>query len=107
VAHVIDGLINRSVDFFVTNVPDPRRAPIQEILALLGHNCAALGGRNLLRRNSHDADFLVGRDWPAQDLLDSPVPDRWPFESRQFAWHESPAFDRTKKCNSSVRIGTG
>ena len=74
---MIDTLINRSVDLFITNVSDLRCAPVQEILELLGHDCAVLGGRNLPRRNGHDADFLVGPDRPAQELLDGGLHARW------------------------------
>jgi hypothetical protein len=70
VAHAIDSLIDRGVDLFIANVSNLRCAPVQEILELLGHDCAVLGGRNLPRRNGRDADFLVGRDHPAQELLD-------------------------------------
>ena len=50
VAYVIDSLINRSVKLRITNVPDLRRASVQETLEILGHAFA------VLRRQI--ADFL-------------------------------------------------
>jgi len=66
---MIDGVIYGTVDFFLRNINGLLRAPIQELLEFLGDCGAIAGWGDLLGRNGYDADFLVGLDGAAQELL--------------------------------------
>jgi hypothetical protein len=67
---MIDGIIDGTIQLLVRDVRGLPRAPIQEFLEFLSDRGAIAGRRDLLRRDGHNADFLVGVDGAAQELLD-------------------------------------
>ena len=77
VPHMIDGFIDLSVDILISDVSDLLCPAIKECLKLLRNGQAITRRRNLLRRNRSDADFLVGANWSAQELLDSGLHALW------------------------------
>jgi hypothetical protein len=68
---MVSRLIERGVNLLIGNVSDLFGPQVQECLELLGDCCAIFSRRDLLGRNGYYADFLIGVDRPAQQLLDS------------------------------------
>jgi hypothetical protein len=68
---MIYAFIDRSINLLIGDIPGLFCASIQECFKALCHRRTILGRRELLRRKSHDTDFFVGVNRPAQQLLDS------------------------------------
>jgi hypothetical protein len=65
------GFIDRGINLQIGDVPGLFRPPIQKRFEVLCGRRAIPGRRNLLRRNSSNANFFVGVNRPAEQLLDS------------------------------------
>jgi hypothetical protein len=72
---MIHGLINRSANLLIRDIFDLFRAPVQERFELLGDRRTILRRRNLLGWNGSDANFFVGANLPAQELLNGGLHD--------------------------------
>jgi len=67
--HMMDGSIDGTVQLFTRKVPGFPGTLVQELLKDLSDCGAIAGWGDLLGRNGYDADFLVGLDGAAQELL--------------------------------------
>ena len=68
---MINGFIDRSINLLIRDIWDLFSASIQERFELSCDRRTILGRRNLVRRNSNNANFFGGVNRPAQQLLDS------------------------------------
>ena len=68
---MINGFIDRSINLLIGDIWDLFSASIQERFELSCDRRTILGRRNLVRRNSNNANFFGGVNRPAQQLLDS------------------------------------
>ena len=83
---MINGFIDRSINLLIRDISDLFSASIQERFELSCDRRTILGRRNLVRRNSNNANFFGGVNRPAQQFRSSRVVTaRWLFESRHFA----------------------
>jgi hypothetical protein len=73
---MINGFIDRSINLLIRDISDLFSASIQERFELSCDRRTILGRRNLVRRNSNNANFFSGVNRPAQQLLDS-GPQGW------------------------------
>ncbi|HEY7392844.1 MAG TPA: hypothetical protein VH640_30265 [Bryobacteraceae bacterium] len=69
VPHMINGFVNSSVDFLVVDIPYLRCAAIEKRFEPSGERRAIFRRWNLLRRNRGNTDFLIGPNWPVQELF--------------------------------------
>jgi len=74
---MIGRFIHRGIDFSIGNILGLFCASIQERFEVLCNRRPILGRRDLPQRNSHDADFFVGVNRPAQQLLDGGFQAWW------------------------------
>lgn len=68
---MIKSFIDRSINLLIGDILPLFCASIQEPFQASCDRQSILGRRDLLRRNRSDADFFVGINRPAQQLLDS------------------------------------
>jgi hypothetical protein len=68
---MINSFIDRGINLQIGDIPGLFSASIQERFEALCDHRTIPGRRNLLRRHSDNADFFVGGDRSAQQLLDS------------------------------------
>jgi hypothetical protein len=66
---MIHGVIDRSINLLIGDILGLFYPSIQKRFEVSCDRQTILERRDLLRRNSHDADFFVGFNRPAQQLL--------------------------------------
>jgi len=70
VPQTINGFIDGRINLLVGDLSDFLCPQVKTYFKLLGHRLATHRRRNLLRRNRGNTDFLIGADWPAEELFD-------------------------------------
>jgi hypothetical protein len=88
----MDSFIDHCVDLIFGNVAHLFGTPIEERFELFDVGLPGTARYNPLRRNRHDADFIVGADWPAKELFDRGPEGRAHFSGllNRNVGHESP-----------------